>query len=283
MQDVSQRKKRFSEKDLKRDSLKITKKTNVINTWSLIIVTAIFLIKLFYRINLKGQEIPHGKYILSPSIKTYYLDLYCTHLMQTLSAFQIYLYWLHGFPTVLLLFLLVFWGRPAGGMTKINIFIFCPLIYHLSVFNIIWENSRGWGHFLQSLEAVKPYLHFPFKLKIIHRVIISVNFILFTQKRMKPEIWLSYIEDIFLTHGQSHFFRRLQKVWKMRFYCLKFSCWLKEIEIYNKKILTAQFPFVLLACVFYLQPLSHVVLWAYSFYEQFESFFHLFSSVLFEN
>ena len=87
MQDVSQRKKRFSEKDLRRDSLKITKKTNVINTWSLIIVIAIFLIKLFYRIKLKGEEIPHGKYILSASIKTYYLDLYCTHLMQTLSAF----------------------------------------------------------------------------------------------------------------------------------------------------------------------------------------------------
>jgi hypothetical protein len=57
----------------------------------------------------------------------------------------------------------------------------------------------------------------------------------------------------------------------------------KNPDFKIKKILTAPFPFVLLACVFDLQPLSHVGLLAYSFCELSESFFHPFSSVLLEN
>lgn len=54
----------------------------------------------------------------------------------------------------------------------------------------------------------------------------------------------------------------------------------KNPKFRKKKILTAQFPFVLLACVFDLLLLSHVGLSAYSFGEQSESSSHLFSSVL---
>lgn len=69
MQDASQQ--NAFQRKLRSDSLKITRKTNVISTWSVIIISAIFLlIKLCYRIKLKGKEIPHGKCVLSPSIKT---------------------------------------------------------------------------------------------------------------------------------------------------------------------------------------------------------------------
>lgn len=142
--------------------------------------------------------------------------------MQTLSAFR---FTFTGFLGFQLCFCFFRWSFGEGLLVVWQIQIFpsfflkANFYYHLSVFNIIQVSSRGWGHFLQSHLTVKPYLHFQFKLKIICRVTISVNFILLMQKRVKPETWLLlYTEDTFLTHGKSHLFKRLHKVWKMKVY-----------------------------------------------------------------
>lgn len=144
--------------------------------------------------------------ILSPGIKTSQLELdfYCTHLMQTLSAFK---FSFTGFLGFQLCFCYFCWSSGGGLLVVWQIWVFLSFLLHqfiIFLYLILYKKIvEDKDIFYKATITVKPYLHFQFKLKIIHRVIISVNFILFTQERIKPETWLSYTEDIFLTLEKS--------------------------------------------------------------------------------
>ena len=90
MQDASQR--NVFQRELRSDSLKITWKTNVTHE-----AIAIFLtIKLLHRIKGEGNSLV--KLYIVFKYKTiqgvsFELDLYCTYLMQTLSAFRYAGFW----------------------------------------------------------------------------------------------------------------------------------------------------------------------------------------------
>lgn len=143
--------------------------------------------------------------------------------MQTLSAFRFTFKGRLGFPTVFVIFASLLGVACQWCMTSKDISYF--LHQHITTLSVILK----WiveGENIFSKATVQTYVHFQFKLKIIHRVITSVNFILLL---LSKEWSLKHdhhhiLKTFFLRPGKSHFSKRLHKVWKMNFYHFKISC-----------------------------------------------------------